>query len=168
MRLDKGPVGLLEQFRLRTLGQQPTEFGEGVAPSADVRDHYGADLLLVLTASTTGAPLSLTRSINLVNPVRLRAIAGQLTVGAAAFTAGLYIEFGVLVRTFSGTGVIAIPFGSQSYGVAAATQVIAAGTHCDIILPAGSQLYARIGGTAAGADHTLECRGLMENYTPLA
>lgn len=163
MPLQKSPKGLLQLFRLRDGGQQPTLFGNCVEPSADVRDFYAADLLTNTNgAPTVGGPPNLTETLVLGVDARVRALGAQLTVGAAAFTAGLYLEWGYIV---GGAAAPAITVGSAFLGVAVAGAIIGAGTPLDIVLPAGTTFFARVNGTAAGADHSLLVNATIENYT---
>lgn len=163
MPLQKAPKGLLELFRLRDGGRQPTMFGDVVEPSADVKDFYAADLLTTTTgAPTVGALTNLTETLVLGVAARVRGLGGQLTVGAAAVTAGGFLEVGWFIPT---QGQPSMSMGSMSFGVALPAQNIGYGVPLDIVLPAGSVIYSRAGGTAAGVDHSLLVMALIENYT---
>lgn len=164
--LQKSPFGLLEALRLRTQGNQPDEFSNTVGGSYDVRDAYGADLLLTQFAASAAGALS-GRNVTNVHgaPLRLRGISAHLTVGAAAVTAGGYLECGIIQRTLSSASGVLVPFAFGAFGVAAAGATLAVGVPCDILLPAGITLYAKANGTAAGADHVVNVQYLFEDYS---
>ena len=84
--LHKTPVGLLELFRLRTLGAAPPQFGDQVVPVADISRNYGADLAVVGTSGTGPAALPLNVSTVATIPARITQFAGRVTLGAAGGT----------------------------------------------------------------------------------
>lgn len=164
--LHKAPRGLLELLRLRTGGEQPNEFDPRLIGVVEAGGFYGADILNVTNGvATTGAVPNLakilTPAANQVGSAfRLRAIAGRLTVGAAAFTAGGYWEVGITL----GPTATNVTLGNGQFGVAVATAQIGFGVDCDLVLEGRWSLYSVVNGTAAGADHQLTCVGLVEPY----
>lgn len=163
MPLQKTPKGVLETFRLRDGGRNPTKFGDVVQPSTDVGDHYAADLLTgTAGAPQVGALTNLFEQLTLTIHARIRAIGARLTVGAAPVTAGGILSVGWQMPL---TGTPAFPVQQATYGVALAGQIVDCGTPLDIVVPAGTIFYALAGGTAAGADHSLQLVLLIENYT---
>ena len=92
MRLQKSPTGLLGAFELKTLGQNPSEFGEQVVPVVDVLDNYVAgDQRIERNQTTLANPATFTSSTHRVpngKVWRLLGIsfAGVLDVADAALT----------------------------------------------------------------------------------
>lgn len=161
MRIAKVAQGFLELLRARPDGISPPTALETVQPTLDMTDFYGADLLLGSAgAPTVGALLNLTEAVTLTRVARIHSAGGILTVGAAPVTGGGFIEVGIV----SPNGQ-QCPVGTFSFGVAAAGQIVGFGVPLRMVLPAGFLWYARCGGTAAGADHSLSSPALIENYT---
>lgn len=163
MDLQKPPRGLLELMRLRQGGKQPTQFSDTVVPVLEVGAFYGSDLLLATSgAPTIGALNNLTEDLVFSATLRVHAISGRLIVGAAAVTAGGYIQVGLISDS-----QLRISLGGVAFGVAAAGSFVEFG--CPVpggpVLPSGWGVYARVTGTAAGADHDLDVTTLVENYT---
>lgn len=161
--LHKAPVGLLELFRLRTLGSNPPEFAGVVQPTVDVAEFYSADLKLFSgVTATTGALAGLSSVLTLTGPIRMHAIGARLVIGAAAAT-NVVIMVGMRDTQ---TGLRA-PLASQVYGAVAATQEVHIGALVRglVFPPTRWSVYAQATGTAAGADHILDVRLLIDNIT---
>lgn len=161
--LHKAPRGLLELFRLRTLGEQPRLFSEIVQPVVDVTEFYGQDLKLPLSAAPTIGALPVTEDLVFTGPVRLHAIAAVLVVGAAAAT-NVTLECGIAFDV-AGSRLRA-PLQSIFLPSLAAGQraTVSTPTPAWVFQP-GVIAYAFVAGTAAGADHQLDVRGIIDNIT---
>ena len=161
-KVDRPPQGIFQWLKLFG-GRGPNELEDRVRATVDVRDNYSAALLVGSSGTpTVGALAGLTDTTALGITTRVRAVWGQLAVGAAAVTAGGVIEVGI-VMNITGTAVT-VPLGTFNYGVALAGAVIGFGVPVDIVLPPCTG-YARLNGTAAGADHTASSGFLLENWT---
>lgn len=159
--LRKVPRGLLELLRLRTDGKNPSGLEEAIRFTIETRDFYGSDLLFpVDNTATVGALATINNNNNLTRPIGLRALGGELTIGAAAAT-NVVCSWGFTVAGFP---AFIVPVGSIFFPNLAAAQLVRFGSApLPFVLPAGSVLIAHVTGTAAGADHTLNVRGLIEN-----
>lgn len=151
MRLQKSPLGLLELFRLRQLGQNPTEFAAQVTPVADVTDYYGTDL--VVSADFAGAAGAIDATMLTPAsdfPRRLLSVAGFMTIGAAAGT-----WFSIAIGYRVPASATATVFIAEKHVIApvAASTILVAWSSTPLLLPAGHQLVLRTFGDAAGADH---------------
>lgn len=160
MKISRVPAGLSKLLQIWG-GVSPTELEDRARLVVDLRDNYGASLLVGSTgAPTIGALTNLQEQLALTTTLRVRSISALLIVGAAPVTAGGFIEWGF----FAQNGQVC-PQGQFSYGVALATQIIGCGTPMDIVLPGGTTFYSRAGGTAGGADHSLSVIACIENWT---
>lgn len=166
--LHKAPRGLLELFRLRTLGAQPAGFAETVQPVVEVGGFYAPDILITSNGTAAvGALANLTANLTLSADLLLYALSAELLIGAAAATnvsgfaavriqtAGVQVNCQLASRFFP-----AIPAGGRvGFGVPLGYP---------LMLRAGTVLRATVVGTAAGADHTLNVQGLFGNTIPAA
>lgn len=156
----------MELLRLRTDGRNPNELEEPLRAVIDVRDFYASDLYVPAGSASSvgaiaGAPL--TNTLTLTDPLGLRSIGGTFTAGAAAPT-NLTFSWGFFL--VAGGGSISVPLGSYFVPAMAAAAIVNFGTGpYPYVLPAGTVLFAQVMGTGAGADHTLNVRGLLENLT---
>lgn len=149
MILHKAPLGLLELFRLRTLGRNPSEFSDAIQGVADVTDFYGADLLQTVTETAgAGAITSGMSSTSSQFARRYVAISGQIQMGAAA---GNYVH----LRVQATFGASTVCLASQHCAPLSAGQVftVSAPVSRGIVLPPGHTLTLNISGDAGGADH---------------
>jgi len=73
-RLQKAPLGLLGLFDLKTLGDNPSEFGTTVSPSTDVTDLYAQDLQQVPGVAGTGLTLNSLMTLTVPNGVVWRVL----------------------------------------------------------------------------------------------
>lgn len=165
LALDKVPNGLTALLRLRTFGQNPTQFDNTVGPSVEVTPHYGSDLQVVSNdAAGAGA---ITRTIQGVSqfPGRLLGMSAAIVIGAAP---------GTILRVAVGYSPGA-PFTSCCLGFASftapalaagATLKVATQLNEPIVFPAGAIFVVEFSGDAAGVDHLLFGRHLFENYAP--
>lgn len=165
--LHKAPKGLLELFRLRTLGAQPLEFAEAVAPVVEISDFYTQDQRVVTsTAAGVGALLpELFAQQQFVNaPLtsgRLLAIGARFQVGAAAAT---NVAGGIVLTS----GSTSVALGSWFYAGLAAGQVVRWGVIVPRWVlplqgPTGTYFVsATVSGTAAGADHSIGVTNLQD------
>lgn len=155
MRLVKAPLGLLELFRLRDLGQNPDEFEDRVQATADVRDFYGADLLV--TETIDGAPAAIGTGVSLpVSTTTRRYIgaSGNIVLGAAAGTS-LNIAIGA---AYGASATIALASMQIVTPVAAQVYRIAADLRDGLVLPPGWSINLLVNGNAGGADHVAQLR----------
>lgn len=161
--LHKTPRGLLELFRLRTLGANPPLFGELVEPGIDVAEFYGADLQTVATQDSGPVALPTGLEGTALFPGRLLQMSAFVTMGAAAGTqVRLTLEYSpnpALTSVQIGFAVIDAPQAGATY------TVVARLTRPIVFLP-GAQFFAFVSGDAAGADHVLTRRDFFENYAP--
>lgn len=161
--LHKTPLGLLELFRLKTLGRAPDSFGDTVIPVVNALQAYAAaELQSAGSAGNVGAINGVngnTASVSVSSFQWIFGIAGHITLGAAP---GTFITWEV--------GII-LPQ-SCTLGVGELRTVVAGEGHGfgvflpqPLVLRAGGSWFARVHGDAAGADHSVEARAL---YVPAA
>lgn len=164
--LDKAPRGLLELLRLRTDGRLPDGVEQSIRPTVESRDFYGSDLYIPAASTTSvGALASLSNNLTLTAHLGLRSLGGVLTIGAGAAT-NVQATWFFALPSFP---AVPIPLGSMFYAALAAGQTVAFGSGpLPFVLPAGSILTAQVSGAAAGADHNLNVRGLLENFTAIS
>lgn len=149
--LHKTPVGLLELFRLRTLGAAPNLFGEQVTPVVDVTDMYGLDLLANVfengPAGAIGVGLAAAQS---ANARRYQGFNAQITIGAAA---GTWLTLAVGYSLIPGGTATMLASVSLTPIVGATYRVAAGAAMRGLLLPPGHNLVFLCDGNAAGADH---------------
>lgn len=90
--LQKAPYGLLGAFDLKTRGEQPSRFFDGVQPTTDVTDFYVAPNSMVYsnTQAVVAPAASAQVELNPLTPRtvwRIRAIGAQINLNAADATA---------------------------------------------------------------------------------
>lgn len=160
--LHKAPEGLLQLMRLRTLGANPNQFDEVAGAFIEVANFYGSDLLVSSTVTDAAGAISQTSTGTAQFPGRLFAMSGQITVGAAAGTnLRLILRFAPNVA-----------FPPVTVADRVVTPVANASFHISVLFPspivfkAGAQFVLSTSGDAAGADHVLTRRDLLENYAP--
>lgn len=165
--LQKPPRGLLEVLRLKQAGKQPEWFSEQLVPVIDGREFYASDILAAFGgAAQVGALANLTRELTLTSSFGVKAISGNLTIGAAAAT-NVYLEIGVLFGAIGGS--LAEYIVLQQVFIAQAAIGAILGIGCVLpnwVLPAGTIVRCRANGTAAGVDHSLDVSTLVENFNP--
>jgi hypothetical protein len=153
--LQKVPAGLLDALSLRTLGQNPTLFGELVRPTVELLDMYLADRTVTTTSvDAAGAITGVFQAAASVNPRRLLGVTARVTLGAAPGTA---LTINTRIRTPTGA---ALPAVLASRTIGGAPPLIAAFTYqspwipgAPVIVPAGHVLECATEGDAAGVDH---------------
>lgn len=172
--LHKSPRGLLELFRLRTLGRQPDRFGDTVVPVVEVGEFYAADLKLVSTpALTTGAigGAGMSSTLTLTGPIRVHAAGAVVVCGAAAMT-NVTVTVEVLRQSPAGPPTLGCPLVSYFFPAINAGARVGVGVPIGrswVLLPGAAMgIIARISGTAAGADHTVQASTLIDNITGTA
>lgn len=165
MKLQKIPRGLLELFRLRHTGELPDDFSKSVVPMVDTSAFYASDLLIpAASAPTVGAinlAVSLLETFTITSNLGCRSLGGQFTCGAAAAT-NVTFSWGAILPGFA---VEAVMGDEVVANIAAGASVQFGNIFSRIVFPAGTTLYTRASGTAAGADHSLAIAGLLENLT---
>jgi len=161
--LHKNAAGLLELLKAKNHASSPHWFGETLIPVLECREFYSTMQLLGTSgAATVGGLVNLTDTLQLTQPLGLKAISGQLTIGAAGGT-NLRLDWGLF--TSSGPTGEQITLGSDFVPSFVAGQVIGFGDWLPNWVPAGGTLlFVRASGTAAGVDHSLDCNALIENY----
>jgi len=156
--LHKSPVGLLELFRLRTLGANPVQFAEGVTPVVEASQFYSADLKqVVFAAATVGAGAPIVSALTLVTPARLHSMGLILTAGAAGLTnvsLSLRVVLNGAATQIGGSFQAALPATNQ-----ATIGVIIPGW----VFRAQAVLQAVAWGTGAGVDHSLQVSALIDD-----
>lgn len=160
--LQKWPKGLLEVFRIRDGGRAPSGFGEAVQPVVDVSMHYASDILIMTTGAPTVGALNISENTVFSATLRVHAICGQLTIGAAAAT-NVSVAWG-----FTDIGSVnSVCVGSQFFAQIPAGIGVHFGCMVPpgLVVPPGWGFYARAGGTAAGVDHSLSAIAIVENFT---
>jgi hypothetical protein len=158
--LHKFPLGLLEVFRLRTSGGQPTHFGEAVQPVSDVTDFYASDLLQVFNASSGATTLPLTLVTTLPNPRRIVGVSGVVVIGA---NAGTVLRLRLGVRT-NASQVIHYIGNSQPTSAVNTTFPALGSALPPYTLPAGSQFVLEVDSNATGGDHVIAIRYLAQDF----
>lgn len=165
--LQKGPNGLLELFRLKTQGEQPTAFDDTVAPSVDVTEAYGQDVQIVSNDSLTNVTVTQTivATVGLAQRggARILNASGFIQLGAAAGTQ-VRMLLGIRNRSveglcYIGENVITAPVAGGYYAVVSSLTVAP-------WLPSGGQIVLEVQGNAAGADHILALRTLQQLLSP--
>jgi len=159
--LHKAPLGLLELLALKTLGQQPSAFGDTVQPSLDVLELYAATTQ-TNTAETAGPQAFPFAIVNTPTPgpQRLRGLSGVVDVGA---NAGTQLRMYLGIRQSSATAnLLSILAENVIYTpVVGARYVVTTGL-CDIMLPPGWQLVFEAASNASGADHVASMRRILQ------
>lgn len=159
--LHKAPRGLLELFRLRTLGQQPAQFAEHVSPVVDTTDFYGVDLVVTNAQQTSGAAFTQALEFTLTDgPRRFLGLGAQVEIGA---TGGTYLTMRLGVRDRVG-GAFAPMFystvGTVDPGVTYGVGGFLSG---GLVLNAGSVITAVFESDAPNADHDFSVRTLFQD-----
>lgn len=158
--LHKSPKGLLELFRLRTLGAQPNSFVEGVAGVVDITEFYSNDLQGIGQSSFAAENFPMSVVFTEERVTRYLAINGGVTMGAAG---GTWLKMTLCYRpTPASTANVAVasslvanPVATQLYRF----QLVFANPW---VLPAGAQWLLFAESDAAGADHTPMIRTLVQ------
>jgi len=162
--LHKSPRGLLELFRLRTLGANPPQFGDQIVPMVEVSEFYAFDLKTCsgsspTTGAITGAGLSDT--LTLSGPVRVHWAGANFIVGAAGAT-NVYLS----IEYADNGGVIGLA--SQFFATLNALSNVRVSARLGgLVFPAGNnqRFRATISGTGAGVDHSIAPMLLMDVIT---
>lgn len=161
--LQKAPLALLELLRLRTLGDQPTAFSDTVSPVVDATEQYGADQ--IRTAATSGAASAVNASATSIvgTATRYLGIGASFTVGAAA---GTFLNLQLFIVWQQGAAACPLfpTFEPVRLG-AGRTYYIGGLLQKPLVLPAGTQINALSLGDAAGVDHVLQLRLLLQDPT---
>lgn len=151
MRLQKSPLGLLELFRLRQLGQNPVEFAPQVTPVTDVTDFYATDLVVAADfAGAAGAVDATFLTEASEFPRRVLSLAGFMTIGAAA---GTWFSIAIGYRVPASAASTVFIAEKHVVGPIAASTVLVAWSSTPLLLPAGHRFVLRTFGNAAGVDH---------------
>lgn len=165
--LHKSPSGLLELFRLRTLGANPPLFGEQVSPVVDVTEHYGADVMTSqfdqlnnVTLNGAGGT-SVTRTQTALT--RLYAMSAQVQMGAAGGTI-LLLSIGIRAPNASAPVVI---LADRVVGACppGRTFRVSIPLPRPLILPNGTVIVSFFESDAIGADHTISQRFLLQDLS---
>lgn len=148
MDLHKASLGLLELFRLRTLGRNPSFFSDTITGVCDVTEFYGCDLLSSVAETAAAAAIGPMSSAVAANPRRYLCMQGQVTIGAAAGTF-LRLQIGFNHQGVSQALAIATytPVVGQTFAVT--TGKIPGG----LVLPPGDFLQLIVLSDAGGVDH---------------
>lgn len=161
--LSKVPRGLLELLNARTTGKTLNASQEFLQPTLDQREFYASSMLFGSAGTSTVGAITaagISSSLTFTTTLGIKAIGGGLTIGAAAAT-NVVVSWGVNCNN------VGIPLGSVYVANAAAGQVVLfGGIVPNWVLPAGiAGCFVNATGTAAGADHAILIRTLIENYT---
>lgn len=167
--LHKAPAGLLELMRLRTQGAAPPQFAEDVRAVIVANEHYGADLQSTGGLSLVGAlPVTLVGTIGTgqtpAGASRVMGLSAELTLGAAAGTR-LLVRVGVRQNAAAVINWLGASYFTA--GLAAGVPfVCVAFMPVPLILQPGFQTVAQAVGDAAGADHNLDLRSMIQLLAP--
>lgn len=153
--LHKTPLGLLELFRLKTLGRAPEVFGDTVLPVMPSREAYAAAEMQTASSASWG-PGAINgvggqgTLVTVASFMWIWGVSGQITLGAAP---GTFITWEVGLNV-PGTAQEWI-FGCGDLRTVVAGETIRFGATLPhpVVLRAGSYYVARVHGDAAGADH---------------
>jgi len=169
VNLDKAPVGLLELFRLRSQGIGPFVFADGVVPTVEVGEFYGADNLCANVSASAAAAMSVTVTETIganagnAGPLRLHALGAHCTIGAAA---GTWAQLSVHLQlpAQGGTPVVYVPIASMQFTPRIGKSFYLGGFALPrpLVIRNGVQLLAVLDGDAGGADHVVAVRWLYE------
>jgi hypothetical protein len=166
--LHKSPKGLLELFRLRTLGAQPSQFGEAIAPVVDVDEFYSSDLLRTELSNVTGALAPLQIAITLTEPTKLYGLTAAFIMGAAGGTV-LTVAISMNLPALASPAWLLAGEQFQAAALAPASLYpVAVLFPRPLIAPAGTQIIAQAFGNAAGADHQINFSRGFATLTALA
>lgn len=163
-RIAKTPRGLIELFRVRNSGSMPPNFGDVIQPTVETRDFYASDLYIPASAAPVVGAItgSLTASLTYTAALGVRSVGGALTVGAAAVTQ-VACTWGLQLAGFAANTFI--PLGSMFYpNIAAGATVHFGSGPFPFVAPAGTVQICQCTGLGAGADHTVQVRGLLEFF----
>lgn len=155
-------------LRGRTLGRNPVAFWETLQTTIDLSEHYSADQKVIsASAATTGAIAGLDDVLTFTAPTRVHAVGGRLQAGAAAIT-NLTLMCGLRNATTGERIAIETLFIAS---VAAGGVVHFGGVLRAPVFPVAAPVggnwscFALATGTAAGVDHTLSARALIDVIT---
>lgn len=158
--LQKAPRGLLELLRLKTLGEQPNAFDRTVSPSIDITDFYANDVQQTFNVNNALAALPQTLTQPVTEPIRVLAMAAEMTLGAAA---GTRLQVRVGVRSPQNTSTVWFASENVTAGLAAGLSYVAVGILSGpMVIPPGWTLVAHAVGDAGGADHQLSLRWIPQ------
>ena len=162
MNLQKAPNFLLDLFRLRTTGQQPSAFGDTVIPVAVVDGMYGS--AMQITSSVNGAVGALPRTQSIADigeSARYFGAAASIVVGAAA---GTQMQATIFLQSPSqGSNVFPL-FETKIW-----TPMIGKTYYFGGLFPApltltdGAAIQAVVAGDAGGADHSISMYVYLED-----
>lgn len=160
--LQKGPIGLLEAFRLKTLGRQPTRFGDLVAPSTDVVDFYLAQQFV--GGQATSGPNTIPQSVQVVTtvPGRYWSFGCSIQIGAAA---GAWLSARLYIRVPSSAGNRMYVGALNVVPIATAIYSLTSDLPAPIVLDAGATFGCELQGNAGGADHSMTFNYLFQTLT---
>jgi hypothetical protein len=161
--LHKAPLGLLDLFRLRVLGEQPNKFGREVQPSVEVGQFYGLDRTTDTNDSLTAVAITQTIIHTIGNlspggPALIETLGGLVIVGAAA---GTQIRMLLGVRTRPTSGLVYIGENVITAPVAGGFYAVVGMVSRPMLLPPSGQVVLEVQGNAAGVDHTIALRSIQ-------
>lgn len=161
--MSKAARGFLELLAGRNVGRTPQSVSDELRPTMEMREFYAVNQLFGTSGgATTGSiAVQLTDTLSITGGVLgLKAIGCTFTCGAAAAT-NVSIQLGIQVTP---AGEV-VPLDSIFLAAIAAAAIVEHGIIVpNWVIPQGSTLVARVSGTAAGADHSLDVHALIENF----
>lgn len=163
MQLHKSPVGLLDLFRLRTLGKNPSEFGEAVQPVADAQNYYGVDIQVVANNQSAPQAYPFAGTDSQTFAGRVFALSGHVVIGAAAGTR-LQMQLGYRPTPQFQTIWLAEDVVTAGL-VAGGTYFLTYTFPSPVVFPPGAAFMFSAQSDAAGADHVFVRRAFFENYS---
>jgi hypothetical protein len=138
MQLQKGPLGILGWFALKVTGQNPTQFGDGVVPVAEVGDNYLATSEMRLIQDTSNLALATFSGSTFTCPAgkvwRLINASFTTNLNAADIAVRSVVECGILSPN-SSPNPTQIAFNDQAGGIGVRGAV--ANLRPPIFLPSG-------------------------------
>ena len=150
--LQKSPVGILEGYNLKTLGDMPDVFSGTVSSVVETFQHYTTDRRATGVGTGAAAAYPLAIQHVLVAPVLIHSFAGEVVIGAAA---GTRLDITLFVRVPTRQSLPHFLTLARVGTPIAANRFFASYTFAQgMILPAGSSIEMLAQSDAAGADHT--------------
>lgn len=168
--LHKAARGFLEILRGQTVGRNPDSFSSEVQPVIEITEFYAGDNKAIsASGASVGALAGLDDVLTFTGNIRLHGVGARLTIGAAAAT-NVTLSCGLRNGTSGERIAICTQFMAQI--PAGAVIHIGAPTRPWVLPPSAAtagvgawSAYARSEGTAAGVDHSLSVRILMDVIT---
>lgn len=171
--LQKSPLGLLGAFDLKTLGSNPSAFGEVVTPVAEVLPFYTVTRRISYTSATTDADVFATQETITVpdgKVWRLLSATAVLNVPAAATLVSPVISFVLGFQPLVNTNInvldsIYLPLAPGAIPAGGGFQLRAHAEPTLLVLPAGYRVVGQVlHAFSAASNTTIAVTALVEEF----